>query len=175
MWENAAPLPEVEIAPLANEELLLIERAAGDAPAPPDAPGHSGAGAQTVTLAELSRLPLVIPSQPNAFRMHVEATLAGAGLRPHIAMEVDGVRAILDLVAGGAGCAVLSRQSVDSAPRPDAFRARRIRTPRAPALHIPLFTAVSAHRPATGTQSALLAMVQTLVRQHMQGGQKLSL
>lgn len=184
---NAAPQPEVEIAPLANEELLLIERACDSANGSACDSSNDSAAENTndggcaadldrraISLAELSRLPLVIPSQPNAFRRHVEATLASAGLRPNIAMEVDGVRAILDLVAGGAGCAVLSRQSVDSAPHPAVFRARRIRTPRAPALHIALFTAVSARRPTTDTQSALLAMVRTLVSERMQGGDQLS-
>ena len=161
---NATPQPDVDIAPLTHEELLLIERA-GDARTP-KVPG-ADLDADGITLAELSRLPLVIPSQSNAVRMHVEATLANAGLRPNVAMEVDGVRAILDLVAGGAGCAVLSRQSIDSAPQPDAFRARRIRTPRASALLIPLYTAVSARRPATATQGALLSMVRSLVAERM--------
>ena len=75
-------------------------------------------------------------------------------------MEVDGVPAILDLVAGGGGCAVLSRHAVDSAPHPEAFTLRRIQTARAPALLIPLYTAISARRPATRTQRALLALVQ---------------
>ena len=159
---NATPLPEVEIAPLASEELLLVERAEG--PAPPVDPD-----ANYATLGELSRLPLVIPSRPNAIRMHVETTLASAGLQPEVAMEVDGVPAILDLVAGGAGCAVLSRHAVESAPRPDAFTLRRIRTPRALALQIPLFTAVSARRPATRTQQALLTMVQAQAGERLRG------
>lgn len=157
---NATPLAEVEIAPLAREELLLVERAGAattTASAATPAPGPTPASA---TLEELSRLPLVIPSRPNAIRMHVEATLASAGLAPDVAMEVDGVPAILDLVAGGGGCAVLSCHAVDSAPHPEAFTLRRIQTARAPALLIPLYTAISARRPATRTQRALLAMVQ---------------
>ncbi len=157
---NATPLAEVEIAPLAREELLLVERAGAattTASAATPAPDPTPASA---TLDELSRLPLVIPSRPNAIRMHVEATLASAGLAPDVAMEVDGVPAILDLVAGGGGCAVLSRHAVDSAPHPEAFTLRRIQTARAPALLIPLYTAISARRPATRTQRALLALVQ---------------
>ncbi len=154
---NAAPQPEIELSPLHSEELLIVEAA------------NAAAGpARPVSLTELSQLPLVIPSQPNAFRMHVEATLAAAGLRPTIAMEVDGVHAILDLVAGGAGCALLSRQAVNSAPQPEAFRVRAIHPPRARALRIPLYAAVSAQRPATGTQRAVLAMVAALMQTHMQ-------
>ena len=156
---NATPLAEVEIAPLAREELLLVERAGAATPASPTTTPAPDAPA-SATLDELSRLPLVIPSRPNAIRMHVEATLASAGLAPDVAMEVDGVPAILDLVAGGGGCAVLSRHAVDSAPHPEAFTLRRIQTARAPALLIPLYTAISARRPATRTQRALLALVQ---------------
>ena len=159
---NATPLAEVEIAPLAREELLLVERAgaATSASATATATPAPAATPASATLDELSRLPLVIPSRPNAIRMHVEATLASAGLAPDVAMEVDGVPAILDLVAGGGGCAVLSRHAVDSAPHPEAFTLRRIQTARAPALLIPLYTAISARRPATRTQRALLALVQ---------------
>ena len=158
---NATAMPGLEITPLANEELLLVQRADG-APARriSDADDH-------VTLSELSRLPLIIPSQPNAIRMHVEATLATAGLRPDVTMEVDGVRAILDLVADGAGGAVLSRQTVENAPRPDAFSVHHIRTLDAPVLLIPLYIAVSALRPATRTQLALLAMVQKLASERI--------
>ena len=183
---NASSMPGLEITPLANEELLLVRRADGaslrripdafsDANASSDADATSNADANAdhdadadhVTLAELSRLPLIIPSQPNAIRMHVEATLATAGLRPNVTMEVDGVRAILDLVADGAGNAILSRQSVESAPRPGAFDVRHIRTLDTPVLLIPLFIAVSALRPATRTQLAVLALVRQLATERI--------
>ena len=57
-------------------------------------------------------MPLVIPSRPNAIRMHVEAEMAAVGVRPMVALEIDGVSAILDLVADGAGAALLSRHAV---------------------------------------------------------------
>ncbi len=61
---NAQPAPDIEITPLQEEGLLLVEPRppglAEDPPAPP------------VTLAEVAALPLVIPSRPNAIRMQVE-------------------------------------------------------------------------------------------------------
>ena len=71
------------------------------------------------------------------------------------------VAAILDLVADGAGCAILSRNAVSRAVRPQDFITRHIRTPRASTLRIALFMAVSALRPATLTQRAALALVRT--------------
>ena len=169
---NAAVTPDVEITPLGREELLLVQPAA----APPGAHADSADGTAPTahaTLAELSQLPLVIPSRPNAIRMHVEGALAQAGLSPTVAMEVDGIPSILELVAGGAGCAVLSRQTVLSAQRPEAFRLRRIQAEGGAGLQISLFTAVSARRPATRTQLALLELLRTLVAEEAAARQKL--
>ena len=168
---NAAATPDVEITPLGREELLLVQPAAG----PPGGHADSADGTAPTahaTLAELSQLPLVIPSRPNAIRMHVEGALAQAGLSPTVAMEVDGIPSILELVAGGAGCAVLSRQTVVSAQRPEAFRLRRLQAEGGAGLQIALFTAVSARRPATRTQLALLELLRTLVAEEAAARQK---
>ena len=151
---NAQPMAGLEIAPLAREELLLVQRA------------HDGRPRGAIGLRALARLPLVIPSRPNAIRMHVEAELAAAGLKPEVALEIDGVAAILDLVEGGAGCAVLSRHAVASAARPQAFAVRRI-AGRQASLTIALYTAVSALRPATQTQQQVLALVRRLARERL--------
>ncbi|MFA6615408.1 MAG: LysR substrate-binding domain-containing protein, partial [Hydrogenophaga sp.] len=88
---NAQPVPEIEISPLQDEELWLVEpRPPGLAEEPPPPP---------VPLATVARMPLVIPSRPNALRMHIEAEMAALGERPTVALEIDGVSAILDLVA----------------------------------------------------------------------------
>ena len=109
---NAQPTPGLELEFLASEQLLLVRRAAD----------FAGPASPAVRLRELSGLPLVIPSRPNAIRMHVEAQLAAAGCQPEVALEIDGVAAILDLVEGGAGCAILSRHALTGVARPDAFR-----------------------------------------------------
>ena len=123
--------------------------------------------AADVSLRDAARAPLIIPTRPNAIRIYVEARMAAAGYQPNVALEIDGVRAILDLVEGGSGNAILSRHAITSAPRPEAFRARRILTPNGQPLRIPLFTAQSALRPSTNTQQALLSLVRTLAAGHM--------
>jgi LysR family nitrogen assimilation transcriptional regulator len=153
---NAQPTADVEIAALLEEELLLVQlRPAGLAEDPPPGP---------VSLKDVSKLPLVIPSKPNAIRMHIEAEMASVGCRPHIALEIDGVSAILDLVADGAGCAVLSRNAVANSVRPSAFTMRAICEP---GLRIRVSLAVSAQRPATRTQQATLALLQDTVQRAM--------
>lgn len=108
----------------------------------------------------MAGLPLVIPSRPNAIRMHVEAEMAAVGVRPTVALEIDGVSAILDLVADGAGAALLSRNAVARSIRPSAYRTRTIQPP----LRTRLSLATSSQRPATLTQQT----TQLLIRQTLE-------
>jgi LysR family transcriptional regulator, nitrogen assimilation regulatory protein len=146
---NALPQPEIDVQHLCDEDLLLVQSRDGAAP--------TGAPPGPVPLAEVATLPLVIPSRPNAIRMQVEAEMARIGCRPTIALEIDGVSAILDLVADGVGCAVLSRNAVDSSLRPTAYCVRAISEPR---LRSRLALASSSLRPSTLTQQATMELIR---------------
>jgi LysR family nitrogen assimilation transcriptional regulator len=146
---NAQPATGIEATPLVDEDLMLVQpRPSGLQEDPPPPP---------ITLQEVARLPLVIPSRPNAIRMHVEAEMAAIGCRPTIALEIDGVAAILDLVADGAGHAILSRNAVASSVKPSAFAVRAIGQPP---LRTRLSLATSSARPATLTQQATMELVR---------------
>lgn len=148
---NAQPVPEIEISPLQDEELWLVEpRPPGLAEEPPPPP---------VPLATVARMPLVIPSRPNALRMHIEAEMAALGERPTVALEIDGVSAILDLVADGAGSALLSHNAVARSIRPSAYRMRRIEPP----LRTRVSLATSSQRPATLTQQAAIDLIRQVM------------
>jgi len=142
---NARLSPDIEITPLQVEELFLVQSCA-----------HNDNAAGAIRLQELADLPLVIPSRPNAIRIRVESEMAARGCSPRIALEIDGVSAILDLVADGIGNAVLSRNAVESSAHPALFRLRPIHDPP---LRAQIALAVSAQRPATLTQQA----TQTLI------------
>jgi LysR family transcriptional regulator, nitrogen assimilation regulatory protein len=148
---NAGPAPDIELTPLLEEPLFLVQHRTGKAPAP--------ARAKPVALREVAALPLVIPSRPNAIRMLVETEMANLGCRPQVALEIDGVGAILDLVEDGAGSAILSRNAVATSARPQAFSLRPISSPN---LRSKLSTAMSSQRPATLTQKAALQLIQEL-------------
>ncbi len=151
---NPSQVPGIEHTPLVQEELLLVQpRPPGLQEDPPPNP---------IGLQEVATLPLVIPTRPNAIRMHVESEMAAIGCRPQIALEIDGVSAILDLVADGAGYAILSRNAVMRSVRPSAFAVRQVSDP---ALTIQLTTAVSSLRPTTLTQQATLALINEVVRE----------
>jgi LysR family nitrogen assimilation transcriptional regulator len=146
---NAKTTPGLEISHLVKEELCLVQaRPAGLQEDPPPPP---------IPLREVSKLPLVIPSRPNAIRMHVESEMAGLGCRPQIALEIDGVTAILELVADRAGAAILSRYAVTKSINPSAFSMRPISEPQ---LSIQLCSVVSALRPSTLTQQATLHLIR---------------
>ncbi len=147
------PVPGIELRALVEEDLLLVQpRPSGLQEDPPPPP---------VTLREVAALPLVIPSRPNALRMHVESEMAAIGCRPQIALEIDGVSAILDLVADGAGVAILPRNAVMRSVRPSAYATRPVTEPP---LRIGLATAVSAMRPGTLTQQSTLELLHQLAR-----------
>ena len=88
--------------------------------------------------------------------------MAAIGCRPQIALEIDGVSAILDLVADGAGYAILSRNAVMRSVRPSAYSVRQVGQQ---AMTIQLTTAVSSLRPTTLTQQATLALITELAGQ----------
>lgn len=140
---------DVDLQPLMHDDLVLVQaRPPGLALDPPPSP---------VAVDTLQDMPLVIPSRPNAIRMHVEAQLGARGLRPAVALEIDGVQAILDLVADGVGAALLPPYAVARSLRPSAYLVTPL---AAPGLRIPVSVALSRTRPATRTLHAALALLR---------------
>lgn len=148
---NASASPDTELTPLLEEDLYLVQAR----PARKAAPVR-----EALSLRELARVPLVIPSRPNAIRMQVESALAAQRLRPTIAMEVDGVAAILELVAGGGVSAILSANAVQTSSRPRALAMRPIGSPP---LRSRLSMAVSTQRPTTLTQKSTQNLIRATV------------
>ena len=85
--------------------------------------------------------------------------MAAIACEPQIALEIDGVPAILDLVLDGAGCAVLSKNAVSTSGQAHLFSVCPI-----VGLRSKLSIAVSSQRPATLTQQAMLKLIQDMVK-----------
>lgn len=143
---STLPSTDIETRPLLDEELFLIRP-------------NKGQPQRPVTLEEVAQMPLIIPSRPNAIRMVIEAALADAGLRPNIAIEIDGVSALLDLVADDAGVAILSKTALQTSGKADQL----LPHPITPPLYSRLSLAVSALRPATLTQQAMVELIRETV------------
>jgi LysR family nitrogen assimilation transcriptional regulator len=149
---NTPHAPDIELELLAHEPLVLVQkRPSGLAEDPPPGP---------IALAEVAQMPLIIPTKPNAIRMQVEAALAQLECTPRIEMEIDGVSAILDFVADGAGVAILSSHAVAGSRNPGAFTTRPIGPPL---LQSQIWLATSAQRPITRTQKQALGLLRQMV------------
>jgi LysR family transcriptional regulator, nitrogen assimilation regulatory protein len=147
---NPIATPAVDTRTLLEEPLTLV------------GPAERRAMPRTVRLADLTRFPLIIPRRPNAIRMLVENGLAALGLRPQIAMEIDAIPAILELVAEGHGHAVLSPRAL---ARADAGLRLASRPIVRPPLSSMLAIATSAQRPSTPIQKATVALIEEIARQ----------
>lgn len=144
-----------QVEPLFDETLALVQaRPPGLADDPP----------LPIPLTDVAALPLIIPSRPNALRMQVETALAALGHKPHVVLEIDGVAAILELVAEGLGCAILSSHAVASWTRPSALQTRQITQPE---LRPRVALVSSAHRPGTRTQQAAADVIRALCQERL--------
>ncbi len=65
-----------------------------------------------VSLAELAKLPLVLPPEPNPLRIEVEHAAASQGLTLSVPVEVEGIRLIADLVVAGDYASILPETAI---------------------------------------------------------------
>jgi LysR family transcriptional regulator, nitrogen assimilation regulatory protein len=151
---NATPTAAIDLLPVLHEPLFLVSARKPSGPAK--------ANSSAVSLAEVARRELVIPSRPHSIRMLLETSLAGAGLKAQVALEIESVPAILDLVEHNALHAVLGLNAL--AGRQRNFVARPIRVGAGqPALAAALSIATSAQRP----RGALLEQGTLLLKQKL--------
>lgn len=154
---NPPTSSDIDSVVIQEEELFLISAAGLGCPTAP------------ITLADLSGIPLVIPTRPNAIRTIVELALAEIRCHPTIGMEIDGVAAILDLVQDGVGHAVLPLNAVMTAADPQVFQTRRI---MGPTVRSRLALATSSQRPVSRTQLAVVELIRDLVVRSAAQGMK---
>jgi LysR family transcriptional regulator, nitrogen assimilation regulatory protein len=152
--------PLIDKRTVFTEELFLIgaedDEAAGD--------GEP----RMVPLREIVDYPLIIPGRMHAIRRMVESAAAEQGVRLRIALEVDAVASILDLVKDGIGYAVLPITATTG----DAQRARfRILRISEPSLFSRLAIATSSKHTLSQLASQSIAMLEAEVLP-LYGGQR---
>jgi LysR family nitrogen assimilation transcriptional regulator len=134
----------VEKRTLFTEEMFLISKA--NAPVPDD-----------IALKELARYPLIIPGRQHAIRTLVETHAAERGIALNIALEIDGVPAMLDLVDQGYGHAVLPVAAILADPMQRRFRCTRIADP---AIHSRMAIATSRQHPMSRLATRAVALLE---------------
>ena len=157
---NAERSPELEVSSLHTEELVLISRRTGAKPA--SFKKASKEKRQTIGLAAVAELPLILPSRPNAFRILIESKMITIGCKPQITLEVDGLNAILSLVREGMGHAVLPSYTLSNVEDTEPFTLRRIHSPH---IMSELMLVRSSRRASTDTQKKAVEVVTSVVLQ----------
>ncbi|MCX7166121.1 MAG: LysR substrate-binding domain-containing protein [Rhodocyclales bacterium] len=156
LLHNPESQAAIEVTPVLDEPLGVVS---------PAAIGTGGAKKKataggTVTLAELARLPLILPERSHAIRKLLETQAALTGHKLNIALEISSVQSILELVRGGHGHAILTPTALVASGQPEAFVLRKLVEP---SLTSTLCLAVSAHKPATPLTRHVLRLLRELI------------
>jgi LysR family transcriptional regulator, nitrogen assimilation regulatory protein len=147
---NVAPSAAVDLLPVLNEPLFLVS-------------ARTARGkllGRAVSLADVAGQQLVIPSRPHSIRMLLEAALASEGRRANVALEIESIPAILDLVCNDGLHAVLALNAIQTSGRADSFTVHPIGKPR---LASTLWIATSAQRPRGPLIDQTMALVRELL------------
>jgi LysR family nitrogen assimilation transcriptional regulator len=151
---NATSSVHVDLQPLLDDRLYLV------------APRTAQANSRPVSLAQLSELPLIIPSRPHAMRMAVENALAGVDRKIRVAHEIESISAVIDLVRQGHGFGVLPVNAVKSSPWAGDVVIKPVGSPP---LKISLSIATAAHRPRSPLVRKAVEVIRGIVRHEIQG------
>jgi LysR family nitrogen assimilation transcriptional regulator len=159
---NATPSPQLDLVPLCEEPLYLMSaRNAG----PTSARANGLARRPTpVRLADVADLPLIIPSRPHAMRMAVEHALAAVGCKIRVALEIESISAIIELVGQGYGHAVLPMAAVHSSTWSESLVARPVVSPK---LSSSLWIATAAQRPRSAILRKAVQLIGDVVRREV--------
>lgn len=136
---NPEAAPALEITPILDEALCLVQPAAGRR-------GRGRSGRGPLPLRELPTFPLIVPDRTHAIRRLLETQAMLAALELDIAWEVASVPSIIDLVCAGYGYAVLSAGAVAASGRSGELTVRPLVEPQ---LSSVLCLATSAHKRPT--------------------------
>jgi LysR family transcriptional regulator, nitrogen assimilation regulatory protein len=131
---NVTPSPAIDLQPLLDEPLYLVSAR----------PPRGARVGKAIALSDVAARDLVMPSRPHSMRMLLETALAAEGCRASVALEIESIPAILDLVLRGGCHAVLAENAVRTSGHPEAFQLRPIGPP---GLVATLWMATSAQRP----------------------------
>lgn len=155
LLHDPVPSPALDTTPLQRDDYFLLCPRKGRS-----RPGR------TVRLAELASYPLILPRRPHPMRMLIETQLANIGKKPQVALEIDAVPAIADLVAEGLGYGLVTMNAVRARPAETGFDFRRI---TAPDLQSVLVVAISAERPTTTLAQQTMDLLRKLVPAELHG------
>lgn len=146
------PVPQrgFEVTPLLNEEVFLVGRA-----------GALGAGTAPIRTEDLARLPLILPSRPNASRRLLDKWTAERGITLSAKVEVDDTTITRALLRQGVGFSLLTRGSVEDELNRGELEIRSF----APPAYWPFALITCQNVPRTEAQHALIGRLSETVQE----------
>ncbi|SFV14943.1 LysR family transcriptional regulator, nitrogen assimilation regulatory protein [Methylobacterium sp. 174MFSha1.1] len=146
--------PGLTVQPILREELFLVTKAGAATPA-------------TITMREVARLPLVMPSPTHTLRTMVEAAFAREGLSLTVIADVDSLPTMRRIAASGLAAAILpisGLSGLDEAQRPAMIRIVE------PTITRPLGLCHAADQPLTGPAALVADLMVAEVRRLVESG-----
>lgn len=144
------------VAPLLQEQLYLIR----------SRPAAKQPRQRPVRIAQLAKLPLILPTAAHGLRSLLDAALARAGIKPMVVAEIDSLTALMDAVDQGLGATIQPHAAVARFPDARArFEVRAIADLQA--LHVNSLCSLSDDElspAALGARLVLIRCAHDLVR-----------
>lgn len=113
-----------------------------------------------IRFADLASLPLVLPGLPDGVRMMFAELARKQGIALNIALEVNSLTAMKEIVASGLGYTVLTQQAVLAEIKLQRLQTCLIVEPK---LSRTLFLATSAQRPFTSAGRVIVGLIREIV------------
>lgn len=149
---NPAPVSGLDYQDAGAEKLYLISCS------------PAARRSETVRLADIAGLPLIIPSRPNALRTFIEAEFERRRLPLNAALEIDSIPAVIDLVARGLGHAILSRHAIRDHALQKKLHAARITSPEVVSRWV---IATATQRPLTRLAQHTIDLLKAVIAQEL--------
>ncbi len=141
------PIQGIHFTTLMEEELFLVGRAA------------DGEAAETVTLDEVVRLPLLLPERNHTIRQVIEAEAASRGTSLNVVSEVESIPSLIRLVDEGLGWTVMPQAAVRVHFTEDHYRSSRLVEP---SLRVKFALCSADHEPLSEAAAAVLMTLREL-------------
>jgi LysR family nitrogen assimilation transcriptional regulator len=153
---DPVPTRGLTIVPLVSEEVFLVGK-------PGIFPFHRG----FVRPIDLCRVPLILPSRPNASRRLLDSWVSQRGLTLDVKLEVNDTSIIRALLKEGIGLSLLSQGAFLTEVAHDELEALPFR----PRVHWPLALVMPSNHPRADIVEALTSMIRKTVRELTRSGE----
>jgi LysR family transcriptional regulator, nitrogen assimilation regulatory protein len=121
----------------------------------------------SLSLAEIARLPLIMSSESNPIWAFFAQSLSMAGLEPKIAAVIDDIPSLISAVKAGLGVGILPMSMPPDTGRDNSLRC----SPIGPPLYVTASILAASGTRLTRAVDALRALIVTVMRRYVEAGE----